>query len=447
MLKSGFFLAIFCSIMTWGQGIENAENLDSFKNKLAEKTSVTKVLFLGDSHIQAGWIPAVLRGHLSKTYGYAGRGVVFPYEVANSNGPIDVASKSSAAWQTFRLMYDQNYFKEMGGLGFVMGNHEDSFLEISFKNPEDAFDEVEIFNDSKMAGESFMIYSSPKPLASFVSLNKSKINYKLEACETFPEVAAKFNTTTYRIFQLNKNSIPTPRPNQVIEAKEGMQVQIEQVTPVLDASYQKSLTEIGQVTYNAGTTIFQYPKSTQRFILKTNAKEGNTFYGFQFRKRNVQSGTVLNTVGVNGATYADFLKYPLQMRQLRALNSDLVVVSLGTNESFLPNLEESSFKSSVVAVVNSLRFENANLPILILSPTDNRLEREKINKIVGWLREVAQEKDTAFLNMYALTGGDGYYQRSEKQHRTAGDGIHFVEAGYKDQGELIWKALQDYLGQ
>ena len=67
--------------------------------------------------------------------------------------------------------------------------------------------------------------------------------------------------------------------------------------------------------------------------MRTNASKGNILYGFQFLKKNATSGIVFNGVGVNGATYADFLKYPLQLEELKQVNPDVVMISLGTNES------------------------------------------------------------------------------------------------------------------
>ena len=93
------------------QQIENTETLKSFADKLSENKTVTNILFLGDSHIQSGWIPEVLRKRFQEKYGNAGRGLVFPYSVANSNGPQDFTAVSNQAWITFSSVYDQDIFK------------------------------------------------------------------------------------------------------------------------------------------------------------------------------------------------------------------------------------------------------------------------------------------------------------------------------------------------
>ena len=157
------------------QSIENKEILKPFVEKLNQE-KITQILFLGDSHIQADWITSFLRNKFQEKYGNAGRGLVFPYSVANSNGPDDFTSATNQAWENFRLVYEQDVFPQMGASGFVIGNQQDSFLEIKFKNPEETFDKVIIFNDEKMNGDKFQLFRENLSLSGFVNKNlKDKI--------------------------------------------------------------------------------------------------------------------------------------------------------------------------------------------------------------------------------------------------------------------------------
>ncbi len=45
-------------------------------------------------------------------------------------------------------------------------------------------------------------------------------------------------------------------------------------------------------------------------------------------------GILYSGIGVNGAKYSDYNKYPLFFEQLKAVHPDLLVFSLGTNESY-----------------------------------------------------------------------------------------------------------------
>ena len=418
------------------QQIENASVFASFSQKLKENNTVSNILFLGDSHIQAGWVPEVLREKFTKKYGYAGRGLVFPYAIANSNGPADITSVSNQAWQTFRLVYDQNVFDQMGALGFVMGNTKDSFIEIDFSNPDDAFDEVRILNDKQMTGEAFSIYESRESLNSYVSKRKSIVEYTVQQGETFPELAAKFNTTTTRLMQLNTEEIKSPHAGQVIKA--------ELTEPEFNPDFEQKTTMLGQAEYTNGETVFDYPKATQNFLMRTNAGKGNVLYGFRFLKKNADSGVVFNSVGVNGAAYSDFLKYPLQMEELEQIQPDLIMISLGTNES-LSSITKEEFQKNAQDLIQALRKDNPNLPVLLISPTDNKQKGDRIKEIVSWIKEVSVRNDTAFLNMYEATGGKGYFDSALAKKQANADGIHFLKSGYTQQAEMIWKALDEAL--
>ena len=435
-MKKYLLAVAFSSAFLSAQTIENSSNLDTFSNKLKSNTQVTHILFLGDSHIQAGWIPKVLREHFQQNYGNAGRGTVFPYAVANSNGPEDFTSISNQAWETFRLVYDQDVFDEMGALGFVMGNHKDSFVEIKFQNADDAFDEVKIYQNASMDNDDFTIYQSEKNLKDFVKSKKTVMKYTVQEGETYPELAAKFNVVTTRLAQLSGNAIKNPKAGQIVT--------VEKSEPIYNQDFENSLTEIGKGKFSGTETVFNYAKPTQDFLIRMNAKNGNILYGFQFLKSQATNGVVFNTVGVNGATYSDFLKYPIQLQQLKNTNPDLAVISLGTNEG-VSSISKENFMKNVENLVSELRKENQNLPILLIAPTDNNMNGKKTAEVVLWIKEASEKLNTAFLNMYEATGGKGYFSKALKANKARTDSVHFQQSGYEEQGNLIWKAFENYL--
>ena len=82
--------------------IENATELDSFFFQLhhlevTDSNSIS-IIHIGDSHIQAGFFTTPARIDFSKQFGNAGRGLIFPYRLAKSNGPSDYISSSEYKW-------------------------------------------------------------------------------------------------------------------------------------------------------------------------------------------------------------------------------------------------------------------------------------------------------------------------------------------------------------
>ena len=78
------------------------------------------------------------------------------------------------------------------------------------------------------------------------------------------------------------------------------------------------------------------------------------------------------------------------------------MISLGTNESLSTITKE--FQKSAQDLIQAFRKDNPTLPILLISPTDNKLKGDRIQEIVSWIKEISTQNNTAFLNMYEATG-------------------------------------------
>jgi len=86
-------------------------NLHLFYNKLAQLkkngAGVVTIVHIGDSHIQPDFLSSVIRNRLQHFFGNAGRGLVFPYQVAKSNAPLDINSSSNISWNYNRLAHPE----------------------------------------------------------------------------------------------------------------------------------------------------------------------------------------------------------------------------------------------------------------------------------------------------------------------------------------------------
>ncbi len=86
-------------------------NLNEFYRKLKNVketgSGVVTIVHIGDSHIQPDFIGTVLRNNLQSFFGDAGRGLVFPYQLAKSNAPLDLISSSNVEWTFNRLAHPE----------------------------------------------------------------------------------------------------------------------------------------------------------------------------------------------------------------------------------------------------------------------------------------------------------------------------------------------------
>jgi len=106
---------------------------------------------IGDSHIQADFLSGVVRNNLQQFFGNAGRGLVFPYQLAQSNAPSDISSSSNTRWQFNRIAHPEipiNY--GVSGYG-LKTDTEGASISFSLKpdgNGPQSFNRLKFFLDS-----------------------------------------------------------------------------------------------------------------------------------------------------------------------------------------------------------------------------------------------------------------------------------------------------------
>lgn len=93
-------------------GIFNETALRPFFEQLKEldqtDSGKLSIVHIGDSHIQADFFTGQVRKNLQKRFGNAGRGFVFPYQIANTSGSTDVKINHIGRWNSCNIMKDQN---------------------------------------------------------------------------------------------------------------------------------------------------------------------------------------------------------------------------------------------------------------------------------------------------------------------------------------------------
>ena len=82
--------------------IEQADYLEPFFQKLYEQRThggqKISIVHIGDSHILGNFLTREIRARLQNAFGDAGRGLVFPYKLASSNGPKDFLVETNTRW-------------------------------------------------------------------------------------------------------------------------------------------------------------------------------------------------------------------------------------------------------------------------------------------------------------------------------------------------------------
>ncbi len=201
--------------------------------------------------------------------------------------------------------------------------------------------------------------------------------------------------------------------------------------------------------------LLKNPVSGLNFQFFSEELKDTRFYGMDLRNGN--SGVLYNAIGINGAHYYDYTSDTLFFRQLSILQSDLYIISLGTNEAYAKQFSKEKFVSEIDRMIQSIREMSPQAMIVLTTPAEGwirtrvkkkrvRTTNSMVEKISKTIVDYAKENRIAYWDLYTITGGTGSAKAWSKNGLYAKDGIHFTREGYEYQGELLFEALyNEYL--
>jgi lysophospholipase L1-like esterase len=178
--------------------------------------------------------------------------------------------------------------------------------------------------------------------------------------------------------------------------------------------------------------------------IKSNPDQSQaTIFGIDLE--NGKNGVLYHAIGVNGAKYNHYNLAQYFARQTAALQPELFIISLGTNEAIDYPYIDKSFTEKIDQLVSALRLNNPLAKFLLVTPPDAFRKRSKPNPGIKIIREkilaYAVENGLAFYDMYKVMGGDNSASAWRKSGLLRPDGVHFTKDGYIYQGNLFFYAL------
>ncbi len=190
-------------------------------------------------------------------------------------------------------------------------------------------------------------------------------------------------------------------------------------------------------------------KSVNKVQLKGRTVEGfrrPIYYGMSLESGN--SGVLYHAVGVIGAAMEHYNHNPEILAAAKNLEPNLVIVSLGTNESFGKNFTWDYFHHHITEMVESIRSAAPQAAIIFTTPMENcRRSRGRyvVNKNARLASEVlknyAGEFGYAVWDWYEISGGAGTSKSWVSRGLMQSDRIHLTSEGYRLQAELLFSAL------
>ena len=164
-----------------------------------------------------------------------------------------------------------------------------------------------------------------------------------------------------------------------------------------------------------------------------------------FSIENSSPGFYYGVMGVNGASTNSFLRCPLFVSELSTIPPDLVIFSLGVNDTHDPNFSKEAFKNRYDSLITLVKKASPNCAIMFTTVTDNYMTRKASNKrpikAQEAMYELMEKHNACVYDLYAVMGGYKSIYKWYKAGFAAKDKVHFNAKGYKLIGNLMFDAI------
>lgn len=207
--------------------------------------------------------------------------------------------------------------------------------------------------------------------------------------------------------------------------------------------------QIYQGTYNesAGATIIQTNQSIDhlQLLLQADTSSNTPFvlYGVSLESNN--DGIVYHSIGVNGSMLKHYLKCELYEKHLAALNPDLVIFSIGTNDGYTRSFNDDAFYERYATLIERTVNAAPKTKLMITVPNDSYLYRRYANKNTLEIRDevfkLAHKYNAVVWDFFSIMGGLNSSQTWYNYQLMQYDRIHFTRKGYELKGELFFSAF------
>ncbi len=215
--------------------------------------------------------------------------------------------------------------------------------------------------------------------------------------------------------------------------------------------------KVGLDKFNGNYTVKEYPEKRfteiildehiDTLFIKLNKTDTlqNKYVLYGISLENEDPGIVYNDVGINGASIPSFLRCNLFEQQMSVLEPDLVIISLGTNDTYTKKFDPNYYKRNYKSLNKIIKKASPETAILMTVPNDSYYRRRYPNKNTAEAEKViietAKESGCGVWNFYQIMGGFNSSHLWHKDLLMAYDRIHFTNSGYIIKGDLLFNAI------
>ena len=199
------------------------------------------------------------------------------------------------------------------------------------------------------------------------------------------------------------------------------------------------------ISKNTAVTEITFSNNEKKYDIGFSKSDDLLIYAIKINA-HPKRGIAYHKFGVAGSTMEQFVNNtPLFMEQFRAFKPNLLLISLGTNDSYIDSLNEEKLLKDVRMFTEKLSRYSSKTAILFTTAPDTKYQDkrpERLTEINRVIRTIANENPRiALWDLQNIMGGDGSVDAWIKKNYLIFDHLHFTPEGYKLQGELFMEAF------
>lgn len=164
-----------------------------------------------------------------------------------------------------------------------------------------------------------------------------------------------------------------------------------------------------------------------------------------FSIENDNPGFYYAAIGVNGASTSSYLRCQEFVNELATIPPDLVIFSLGVNDTHSVNFSKDQFIANYDSLISLVKIASPNTAVMFTTVTDNYMTRRTANKrpikAEEAMFELMEKHKAAVYDLYAVMGGYKSIYKWQKAGLAAKDKVHFNGRGYSILANLMFDAI------
>lgn len=193
--------------------------------------------------------------------------------------------------------------------------------------------------------------------------------------------------------------------------------------------------------------VFEDFVDSVNFMLWKKDTLNKDFMLYGFSLENTKPGFYYASFGVNGAASNSYLRCNLFSEQLSTIKPDLVIFSLGVNDTQGKDFTKEDYIENYDSLIAEVRKVSPDCAILLTTTSDNYIRRKTANKrpikAQDAMFELMEKHRTSVWDLYAVMGGYKSIYKWYKVGLASKDKVHFSPKGYGIIGQLMFDAINN----